>query len=220
MSARTRRVITLTTASAALLTALAITPQALAASAPPVQRSTTTGEAGYIASGSGLTSVSSTWVQPSITCTSSDVDLAFTVGLEGGELSSLLGIESDCSGGSPEYAGWFELYPAAPVYFSNPVGPGDLISASITGTGGNGFTLAMTDSTKGWTQTLKKTMDAAQIDSAEILVESPTEEFPTAGSVTFDNCLVDGVALGSFSPEKVGNPSDLTNGGRRFSVTF
>ena len=62
---------------------------------------------------------------------------AFWVGLDGYSSNSVeqTGTDSDCDGTTPDYYGWYEMYPANPVYFTNTVKPGDAISASVTFSG-------------------------------------------------------------------------------------
>ena len=50
------------------------------------------------------------------------------------------------------YYGWYEMYPAFPVNFSNTVRPGDSMSASVTFSGTSTYTLVLKDTTQGWTQ--------------------------------------------------------------------
>ena len=45
------------------------------------------------------------------------------------------GTDTDCRSGSPDYYGWYEMFPADPVYFTNPVAPGDCLSASVAVSG-------------------------------------------------------------------------------------
>ena len=51
---------------------------------------------------------------------------SFWVGLDGFTSSSVeqTGTDSDCSGRTPDYYGWYEMFPADPVNFTNPVSPG------------------------------------------------------------------------------------------------
>jgi hypothetical protein len=60
------------------------------------------------------------------------------------------------------------------VFFSKTVKPGDAMSASVVANGGGGFTLTLTDSTRGWAKTTHQTSDAAQLGSAEIIAEAPS----------------------------------------------
>ena len=49
------------------------------------------------------------------------------------------------------YQGWFEMFPNAPVFYNNPVVPGDAIRL-VVANGGGAFTLTLKDATQNWTQ--------------------------------------------------------------------
>src|ERR1700691_1053493 len=98
-------------------------------------------------------SVSASWKEPAATCSGrSDQYAAFWVGLDGYSSDSVeqTGTDSDCDGRTPSYYGWYEMYPADPVYFSNTVKPGDSLSASVKFSGTDTYTLVLKDSTEGW----------------------------------------------------------------------
>ena len=86
---------------------------------------------GYAVSGShgAYRSVSATWTVPAVTCSSGDRNASFWVGLDGYGSNSLsveqAGTDANCSGRTAEYNGWYEMYPAKPVYFRTKVRPGD-----------------------------------------------------------------------------------------------
>src|SRR5690349_15017483 len=80
--------------------------------------------AGYVAGGSSpgkqFSSVSGSWVQPTVKCGAGQTYSAFWVGLGGsaGGSSALeqTGTQADCTAdGGTEYYAWYELVPAAPV---------------------------------------------------------------------------------------------------------
>src|SRR6266851_4878139 len=83
--------------------------------------------AGYAAAGApgGFTSVSASWLQPGVTCSSQKTFSSFWVGLDGDGTQSVeqTGTEADCSSGAATYQGWYEMFPNAPVYYYNPVHP-------------------------------------------------------------------------------------------------
>jgi hypothetical protein len=133
---------------------------------------------GYAQTGGNgaFSSVSASWTQPTAHCTSrQDQYAAFWVGLDGYSSSSVeqTGTDSDCDGTTPDYYGWYEMYPANPVYYDNPVAPGDSISASVTFSGSETYTLVLTDHTQGWTQ--KQVINESGLDrsSAEVITEAP-----------------------------------------------
>src|SRR5580658_2899164 len=169
--------------------------------------------AGYIASGAAdsYTSVSSSWTEPSGQCGQADQYSAFWVGLDGYSDSTVeqTGSEVDCSGSTPEYSAWYEMYPAAPVYFTNPVEPGDEFSGSVTYEN-NKFQIALADSTQGWSQTVSQSLAAAERSSAEVVAEAPcctasggVLPLTDFGSASFTSAMVNGAELCDASPEEI-----------------
>jgi hypothetical protein len=133
---------------------------------------------GYAQTGGNgaFTSVSASWTQPSATCPSrQDQYAAFWVGLDGYSSDSVeqTGTDSDCDGTSPDYYGWYEMYPANPVYYNNPVEPGDSISASVSFSGSDTYTLVLTDHTQNWTQRQVINESGFDRSSAVVITEAP-----------------------------------------------
>jgi len=193
--------------------------------------------AGYAATGAAgsLTSVSSSWAEPAVTCGGTETFSSFWVGLDGDGTPTVeqTGTEADCAGGAASYQGWYEIFPNAPVFFSNPVQPGDAMSASVVSDGDGTFTLTLTDGTQGWTQTTQQAVPDAQLGSAEIIAEAPSNGtvLPLAdfGTVNFTSAAVDDAPIGdsanlseltmeSSSGAALATPSALT-GGNAFSIT-
>lgn len=159
---------------------------------------------GYAATGSGFTSVSSTWTQPSVTCNSTNDLYAPWVGLDGYGSSTVeqTGVATDCSSGSPVNEPWYEMYPASPVYLntgSYPVSAGNSITASVVYNGSR-FTLTLKNNSRGWTYTTSKSLAGARRVSAEVIIESPTGSYPRFGTINFSNSTVNGSSLSNFSP--------------------
>ncbi|HJP77649.1 MAG TPA: G1 family glutamic endopeptidase [Pseudonocardiaceae bacterium] len=183
---------------------------------------------GYVATGSGFTSVSATWTEPRATCNSSNDLYAPWVGIDGYGSNSVeqTGVQTDCSSGSPVDSAWYEMYPANPVYYSNPVSAGDVISASVKRSGTT-YTLTLTDKTKNWTKTTTKSYRGANA-SAEVILESPPAAYPNFGSVNFSGSTVNGQSLSTFNPTafdasgSFGQYEDHTGplSGGNFSVTY
>jgi hypothetical protein len=193
--------------------------------------------AGYASAGSAgtFTSVSASWTEPAVTCTAADTFASFWAGLDGDGTNTVeqTGTEADCDGGTATYQGWFEMFPAAPVFYDNPVEPGDVMSASVVANGGGTFTLTLTDSTQGWDQTTNQTSDTAQLGSAEVITEAPSGQsvlpLSNFGAVSFTDATVDNIAIGNENPSALtmvsandvteATPSALT-GGDAFTVTW
>ena len=194
---------------------------------------TSTNWSGYAATGGTYTSVNSSWVEPAALCTAAG-EAAFWVGLDGANDGTVeqTGTDSDCSGGSPDYYGWYEMYPADPVYFTNPVSPGDSMSASVT-VSGTSYTLTLTDSTQGWTQTENETGSFAN-SSAEVITEAPSSAqgpLPLAdfGTINYAGASANGTSMSSQNPTSItmvggsGNQLDSTgaiDGSGDFSNTW
>lgn len=192
--------------------------------------------AGYAVTGTPgtFTSVSGSWTQPAVTCGAANTFSSFWVGLDGDGTQTVeqTGTEADCSTGAATYAGWYEMFPNAPVSYSNPVQPGDSMSASVAANGG-AFTLTLSDATQGWTQTTQQASAAAQLGSAEVIAEAPSNgtvlSLANFGTVNFTNATVDNAVISTADPAALtlvsgggitqATPSALT-GGSSFTVTW
>ncbi len=197
---------------------------------------------GYAAAGTPgtFTSVSSSWTEPAVTCTAQQTFSSFWVGLDGDGTQTVeqTGTEADCNNGAARYQGWFEMFPNAPVFYNSPVAAGDAMSASVVANGGGAFTLTLSDQTQGWTQATNQTSATAQLGSAEIIAEAPSNAvsvlpLSSFGTVNFTNALVNNAALANTSANAnaaaltmvsvagvtEATPSALTNGGN-FSITW
>lgn len=169
-----------TTAAVLLGAAPALAASYVPHSAPnhKLSFSTSSNWSGYAVSGSGpYTSVSSSWVEPAVTCPAKATTYSsFWVGLDGDTTSTVeqTGSEADCSRGTPLYYSWYEMYPAAPVNFTNTVRVGDTFTGTVSSNGSGQFTLTLTDNTQGWTQTEHKTLAGATLGSAEVIAEAPS----------------------------------------------
>lgn len=199
--------------------------------------STSTNWSGYATTGTTYSDVKASWTQPTGSCSSTpNAYSAFWVGIDGDGTNSVeqTGSEVDCSGGSPVYYAWYEMYPQYPVNYSNTVRPGDSISAEVKYTGGK-FVLSISDSTQGWSHSVTKKSNRAQRGSAEWIAEAPSSSsgvLPLAdfGTVNFSSCTANGVAISSNpNPDEIvmvtsggtvkAQPSGLS-GGTAFSVTW
>ncbi|PYC85825.1 hypothetical protein C7C46_06095 [Streptomyces tateyamensis] len=177
---------------------------------PDLANGTSTNWSGYAATGSRFTSVSASWVQPTATCTGQDTWSSFWVGLDGDGSDSVeqTGSEADCSGGQPKYYSWYEMYPAYPVNYADPVDAGDRFTASVTAGSRGSFTLVLSDTTKGWTHTVHRTLRNARLASAEVVAEAPSTmagplPLTDFGTVHFTGATADEKPLGSFAPEAI-----------------
>jgi hypothetical protein len=155
---------------------------------------------GYVTAGREFSSVSARWTEPAVTCNATTDAFAPWVGLGGFGTTMVeqAGVETNCAAGVPVYRAWYELAPAAPVYYDDPVGAGDSISAEVT-RAGTRYTLTVTDHTRQWSRTVTRSYDGSNA-SAEFILESPTGTFPDFGTVTFTRASVDGRPLSTYTP--------------------
>ncbi|PWI41876.1 G1 family glutamic endopeptidase [Streptomyces sp. ICBB 8177] len=168
---------------------------------------------GYAATGSNGsdTSVSSSWVQPSITCGDQDTYSSYWVGLDGYNNSALeqTGTEADCIGGQAEYGAWWEVLPASESPYSVTVAPGDQLTATVTDNGDGTFTMTLADSTQGWTKTTRHSGSSGYQDSsAEVVAEATSvggqiAQLSNFGEVDFTGSTANGQSLDSTSPTEI-----------------
>jgi hypothetical protein len=166
-----------------------------------ITNSTSTNWSGYAVTGGRYTSVSAAWTQPSASCSGTAYS-SFWVGLDGDTSGTVeqTGTDADCSGSTPQYYAWYEMYPKFPVNYSNPVSPGDKMTASVTTNGSGNFTLTISDTTKGWTNTKSARLKSAKLASAEVIAEAPSGSggvLPLAnfGTVNFSAAKANGTLL-------------------------
>jgi len=202
------------------------------------KNSTSTNWSGYATTGTTYSDVKGSWTQPTATCTSGQTAYSsFWVGIDGDTTNSVeqTGTDADCSSGTPQYYAWYEMYPKFPVNLSNPVHPGDHLSAEVQVSGRGNFTLTISDTTQGWTFTTNQKSTKAKLGSAEWIAEAPSGSggvLPLAnfGTVSFTACTANGVSISSNpNPDEIvmqsgstvkAQPSALGSGGASFSVAW
>jgi len=179
---RFRTVVTTVTAAAAL-TGLGAASASAATVSP--QEEVSQNWAGYVAGGSSsgtqFSSVSGSWVQPTVNCSASSGQSysAYWVGIGGSsDQSSALeqtGTQGDCTAnGGTEYYAWYELVPSAPVQLGLAIHPGDHISAKVSVNGSN-VTVWLSDQTTGQSTTKNLQMSDPDTSSAEWIAEAPSQ---------------------------------------------
>jgi hypothetical protein len=192
--------------------------------------------AGYAATGAAgtFTSVASGWTVPTVTCNGTDSNSSFWVGLDGDGTNSVeqIGTEGQCDGDFPVYSAWFEMFPNAPVFFDNPVKPGDFMEASVTAEGAGVFMLTLFDMTQNWSQITQQTSTTATLGSAEIIAEAPSQDgaiqpLANFGTVVYSAAAINNAAITapinqvtmeSAEGVTLAVPSAITGGVGNFSV--
>jgi hypothetical protein len=199
-----------------------------------ITNSTSTNWSGYAVTGSRYTSVSASWTEPTVSCSGGTAYSSFWVGLDGDTSGTVeqTGTDADCSGSTPQYYAWYEMYPKFPVNLSMAIRPGDTVTASVTTTGNGSFTLSIRDATTGASFTTTQKLKHAKLASAEVIAEAPSSGgvLPLAnfGTVNFTAATVNGQSIGSFNPDRIDMVSGSTtkastsalSGGTAFSVAW
>jgi len=166
---------------------------------------------GYALHGGKYRNISATWIEPKATCTTARHKYAaFWVGLDGYSSTSVeqTGTDSDCTGKTPTYYGWYEMFPAAPVFFKTQVKAGNEMSASVTFSGTDTYTLVLKNLSRGWTHTIVKHEAGLARSSAEVITEAPSSSsgvLPLAdfGTVLYSSCRVSGISLRKLGPTRI-----------------
>jgi Peptidase A4 family len=178
---RTAHIIPALAAAVAVVTCMA--PSASAATTD-TQEATSANWSGYVADGSvagssqQFSSVSASWVEPTVNCSSGDGDAAFWVGLGGagqgnGSLEQV-GTQANCSNGaSGNHYAWYELVPAAPVKLGVGISPGDHVAAKVSAST-TAVTVTLTNNTTGASTTKTLQMQNPDLSSAEWIAEAPS----------------------------------------------
>jgi hypothetical protein len=157
---------------------------------------------GYAVTGSTFTTASASWTQNAITCSSGggQTDMSPWVGIDGYSSSTVeqTGSSGDCSGATPDYYAWYEMFPRNVIVINKTVDPNDKFTATVTHTSGTKYKLMLEDITQGWTNTVTKSITAKD-NSAEAVMEMAASHLTKFGTDPFTSFTVDGKAIGSFS---------------------
>lgn len=207
-----------------------------------VQSTNWSGYADDNTSGNTYTSVTSTWTEPAVTCTSTTALAAFWVGIDGYTSGSVEqdGTLAECFGGTAFYYTWWEMYPTNAIQVvGQSVHSGDSITASVVRSGSS-YTLKVTDSTHTANSfTTTKSCSGCANSSAEWIAEAPSGSsgiYPlpnfhtwTAASATVKSGSTSGV-ISSFPDDELtminssgavkAQPGALNGSGNGFTVTW
>jgi len=197
---------------------------------------------GYADTGSGYSTVTGKWTEPSATCTSQTSLAAFWVGIDGFTSSSVEqdGTLIECYLGTAYYFTWWEMYPTNAIQVvGDTLRPGDSITASVVRSGSS-YTLKVTDSSRsGDSFTTTQSCSGCANSSAEWIAEAPSGSagvYPLSdfhswslGSATVKSGSTTGV-ISTFPDDEItmidssGNveaqPGALNGSGNGFGVTW
>jgi Peptidase A4 family len=182
---------------------------------------------GYEASGGTYTSVTASWVQPTVQCTTDDTFLTVSISINGynggyppNGIAEDLGTIASCETGTPTYSAYYSL---EQVYsgrtYSDTVEPGDSLLASITYQGSSEYIFNLEDLTQGWTEDHFYQNVGAPAGNAEIGArEWPNNNVAPVdfGAVGF-SATINGTGLTSIGGQSV--VEDASNGAQLTSVS-
>jgi hypothetical protein len=157
-------------------------PQQIAPPAPapvsvsvPVTSGSSVNWSGYVAQSGTYTSVSGTWIVPSISNPSVNSADATWVGIGGVKSRDLIQAGTELvptNTGGEEYRAWYELLPGNSQAIPLAVSPGDSVSVSITQDGGDEWLISFNDNTTGKSYQTSVTYNSS-LSSAEWIEELP-----------------------------------------------
>ncbi len=193
---------------------------------------------GYADTSTTFSTVTGSWTEPSVSCTSRTSYAAFWVGIDGFTSGSVEqdGTLAECSGGSAFYFSWWEMYPTNAIQVvGSSVQPGDSISASVSRSG-TSYTLKVTDSSRsGNSFTTTQSCSGCANSSAEWIAEAPSGSggvLPLANfhSWTLSGATVNSGVISSFTDDEItmvdsagrvkAQPGSLNGSGNGFGVTW
>lgn len=196
---------------------------------------------GYLATTGTYTTISGNWTTPSVSSSvvsSADSSWIGIGGVTGGDLIQVGTEDSVSASGQVTEAAFYEMLPrAADTIASITINPGDSITASISETGADDWTISITDLTSNQDYTRTVYYDSSE-SSAEWIEEDPSYTNDTLvpldnfGSVSFTNGQAttsgissnilsneaEPVTMVNSSDQTIALPSSLT-GGSDFTVT-
>ncbi|HEY9242802.1 MAG TPA: G1 family glutamic endopeptidase [Streptosporangiaceae bacterium] len=197
---------------------------------------------GYADTGSGFSTVTAHWTEPSASCGSTTSLAAFWVGIDGYSSSSVEqdGTLVECYLGTAYQYTWWEMYPTNAIQVvGSTLAAGDSITASVVRSGTR-YTLKVTDSTHSADSfSTTQTCSGCANSSAEWIAEAPSGSsgvYPlshfstwTASSATVTGSSGAGV-ISSYPDDEItminssgqvkAQPGALNSSGNGFSVAW
>ncbi len=148
---------------------------------------------GYAITSSTFTSVTGSWIVPTVTRSKKATYSASWTGIDGFNNSNLIqaGTGQDYAQGRASYYAWWEILPAPETRIGSlTIRPGDHVTASISKGSGSSWTIKVTDDSTGQSFTTTQTYTGPG-SSAEWIEEAPTvgghqATIANYGQTTFD----------------------------------
>jgi hypothetical protein len=171
---------------------------------------------GYADTGSGYSTVTGKWTEPSASCTSTESLAAFWVGIDGYSSSSVEqdGTLIECYGGTAYYYTWWEMYPTNDIQVvGETLRPGDSISASVVRSG-TSYTLAVTAEAPSGSNGVYPLSHFSTFNLTSATVKT------TSTSGTISSFTDDEITMVDSSGRVEAQPGALNGSGNAFSVTW
>lgn len=194
---------------------------------------------GYAASGGVFTSVTGSWIVPTVSSTSAGADATW-VGIGGLTTRDLIqaGTQATVSGtGAVSYHAWIEMLPAASQPVPLSVSAGDAVTVTITQKTGNDWLIAMKNTTTGDSYSITVQYRSSN-SSAEWVQEAPslgraliplsqfgTLQFTGASAVrdgkslSLSDLKAEPITMINNAGQALAQPSTLGSDGSSFTVT-
>jgi hypothetical protein len=148
------------------------------------------------------------WTQPTATCSAGENSWSSPwVGIDGDNSNTVeqIGTDTDCSGGTPYYYAWYEMYPKSLVVIGSiAVHRGDSFTGEVTAGASGSYLLKLTNTTTGASFQTTQNSKRARRSSVEWVMEGPSSglltNFGTVG-FTAASATISGQtgSLGSFA---------------------
>jgi hypothetical protein len=185
---------------------------------------------GYVSTGANgsFTGVSAQWRQSGLNCTdpNSVQYVSFWVGLDGFNGSSVeqTGTLGICDGTTPLYYAWYEMYPAAPVYYNVTIVPGNIMFGAVIYDGNDNYTLNLSLSNgTPFSESVTINQPGLARSTAEVITEAPSISTGIAPLADFSpawyrTAFANGAAFHTLNPtplviaDAAGNLQDSTGG--------
>lgn len=213
-------------------------PSGTQPSSPASSVSESSNWSGYAASGGTFSTVTGSWIVPTVSAASGGADATW-VGIGGLNSRDLIqaGTQGTVTGGGVAYEAWIEMLPQSSRTVSLTVSAGDSVTASIAHQSGNDWEITIKNNTTG--ETYDNTVQyASSSSSAEWVQEAPSagrglvplDDFGTL-SFTGGGAVRDGKSLSlsalgakaismiNAQGEVISQPSTLGSDGSSFTVT-
>lgn len=214
-----------------------------------VKNGTSTNWSGYAAltnlsspQSNAVSDVKSSWVVPTLACTSANTYSSAWVGIDGYSDGTVeqIGTEQDCSNGNPAYYAWYEMYPKLSRRISLAVKAGDTISAEVKYQANGSYQLKLVNQTTSQSFTTTQKNVKAHRSSAEWIMEAPSSggvlPLSNFGTIQFSNSqatinnVTGGINDGAWQNDPItmvttsgatkASPSALSPDGTSFSVSW